>query len=122
MVRRPPRSTRTDTLFPYTTLFRSRLVRRDRVLLEALAHAQHVRRFAVDAVDFERPDETGIDTAGADQADADAVTREIDATHFGDAAQAELSGAVRGMQRPAEPAGGRGDRYGQAAAAGRNTR
>src|SRR3546814_1139445 len=25
MVRRPPRSTRTDTLFPYTTLFRSRL-------------------------------------------------------------------------------------------------
>src|SRR3546814_20635332 len=25
MIRRPPRSTRTDTLFPYTTLFRSRL-------------------------------------------------------------------------------------------------
>src|SRR3546814_13936960 len=25
MLRRPPRSTRTDTLFPYTTLFRSRL-------------------------------------------------------------------------------------------------
>src|SRR3546814_1475698 len=24
MIRRPPRSTRTDTLFPYTTLFRSR--------------------------------------------------------------------------------------------------
>src|SRR3546814_4457446 len=34
MIRRPPRSTRTDTLFPYTTLFRSqekavRLVRHD---------------------------------------------------------------------------------------------
>src|SRR3546814_1309642 len=28
MIRRPPRSTRTDTLFPYTTLFRS--ARRDR--------------------------------------------------------------------------------------------
>src|SRR3546814_1909483 len=28
MIRRPPRSTRTDTLFPYTTLFRS--VRTDR--------------------------------------------------------------------------------------------
>src|SRR3546814_18310817 len=26
MIRRPPRSTRTDTLFPYTTLFRSVLV------------------------------------------------------------------------------------------------
>src|SRR3546814_6719166 len=33
MIRRPPRSTRTDTLFPYTTLFRSRsklFLRRDR--------------------------------------------------------------------------------------------
>src|SRR3546814_15893843 len=28
MTRRPPRSTRTDTLFPYTTLFRSRCGRR----------------------------------------------------------------------------------------------
>src|SRR3546814_20654251 len=27
MIRRPPRSTRTDTLFPDTTLFRSRIVR-----------------------------------------------------------------------------------------------
>src|SRR3546814_16140695 len=30
MIRRPPRSTRTDTLFPYTTLFRSRVARCDR--------------------------------------------------------------------------------------------
>src|SRR3546814_1271632 len=28
MIRRPPRSTRTDTLFPYTTLFRSDLSRK----------------------------------------------------------------------------------------------
>src|SRR3546814_17903518 len=28
MIRRPPRSTRTDTLFPYTTLFRSLVARR----------------------------------------------------------------------------------------------
>src|SRR3546814_18151514 len=28
MIRRPPRSTRTDTLFPYTTLFRSHEVHR----------------------------------------------------------------------------------------------
>src|SRR3546814_15142625 len=28
MIRRPPRSTRTDTLFPYTTLFRSGLWKR----------------------------------------------------------------------------------------------
>src|SRR3546814_6582811 len=32
MIRRPPRSTRTDTLFPYTTLFRSQA--------HALAHLQ----------------------------------------------------------------------------------
>src|SRR3546814_14376096 len=37
MIRRPPRSTRTDTLFPYTTLFRSRFLhRRDLVLGLAL--------------------------------------------------------------------------------------
>src|SRR3546814_15842058 len=29
MIRRPPRSTRTDTLFPYTTLFRSICLRND---------------------------------------------------------------------------------------------
>src|SRR3546814_10777541 len=33
MIRRPPRSTRTDTLFPYTTLFRSH--RPDRAAREA---------------------------------------------------------------------------------------
>src|SRR3546814_7716121 len=30
MIRRPPRSTRTDTLFPYTTLFRSTISARTR--------------------------------------------------------------------------------------------
>src|SRR3546814_9148386 len=33
MILRPPRSTRTDTLFPYTTLFRSRLGVAEAVLL-----------------------------------------------------------------------------------------
>src|SRR3546814_8389118 len=37
MIRRPPRSTRTDTLFPYTTLFRSPHARRaDRRALSPL--------------------------------------------------------------------------------------
>src|SRR3546814_4689053 len=40
MIRRPPRSTRTDTLFPYTTLFRSG-VRRDHRL-----HAADMRHNA----------------------------------------------------------------------------
>src|SRR3546814_1026045 len=38
MIRRPPRSTRTDTLFPYTTLFRS-----------SARAAQYLRRLARDA-------------------------------------------------------------------------
>src|SRR3546814_12682959 len=37
MIRRPPRSTRTDTLFPYTTLFRSprRCAKNERCLMLA---------------------------------------------------------------------------------------
>src|SRR3546814_1857414 len=50
MIRRPPRSTRTDTLFPYTTLFRSMIqaaqVRAARALLgwrqEDLAQAAKI--------------------------------------------------------------------------------
>src|SRR3546814_3383999 len=37
MIRRPPRSTRTDTLFPYTTLFRSPPVDRDRLAGQIIA-------------------------------------------------------------------------------------
>src|SRR3546814_6235593 len=44
MIRRPPRSTRTDTLFPYTTLFRSR----DEALrVLAAYHREHPLRFAM---------------------------------------------------------------------------
>src|SRR3546814_2889455 len=35
MIRRPPRSTRTDTLFPYTTLFRSEAVNPEKAASEA---------------------------------------------------------------------------------------
>src|SRR3546814_13207064 len=47
MRRRPPRSTRTDTLFPYTTLFRSSL---DASHLQAVAYrskGQGIRHLAV---------------------------------------------------------------------------
>src|SRR3546814_3104521 len=47
MIRRPPRSTRTDTLFPYTTLFRSH----SRCGSPAcLPSAQHLRRFHPDRI------------------------------------------------------------------------
>src|SRR3546814_4760005 len=45
MIRRPPRSTRTDTLFPYTTLFRS-----IGDLPGITAHLDHVARLGVDAI------------------------------------------------------------------------
>src|SRR3546814_12634123 len=45
MIRRPPRSTRTDTLFPYTTLFRS-----DDVAIEKRAAAHEVQRADLDAL------------------------------------------------------------------------
>src|SRR3546814_20619236 len=38
MIRRPPRSTRTDTLFPYTTLFRSEVGNFAEALLGELGH------------------------------------------------------------------------------------
>src|SRR3546814_20057651 len=38
MILRPPRSTRTDTLFPYTTLFRSIFLCRDKLAVP-VAHA-----------------------------------------------------------------------------------
>src|SRR3546814_19145513 len=58
MIRRPPRSTLTDTLFPYTTLFRSEVVAQHRRMLQHRARdldggvprqdlddpAHHVRR------------------------------------------------------------------------------
>src|SRR3546814_14195194 len=39
MIRRPPRSTRTDTLFPYTTLFRSSAPRRRLAFKHAISVA-----------------------------------------------------------------------------------
>src|SRR3546814_8052187 len=45
MIRRPPRSTRTDTLFPYTTLFRSKQVRRR--LQDAFSRGKGVKRLPI---------------------------------------------------------------------------
>src|SRR3546814_10794818 len=52
MIRRPPRSTRTDTLFPYTTLFRSA-----------------VRSGGVVAADGARPADHRVDGAGCQYRD-----------------------------------------------------
>src|SRR3546814_6289114 len=44
MIRRPPRSTRTDTLFPYTTLFRSKQIRGS-LAGDGLADNHRARRY-----------------------------------------------------------------------------
>src|SRR3546814_3574935 len=53
MIRRPPRSTRTDTLFPYTTLFRSarRLIAG---LVQRLRHGEHGEHIAHDDIFVDR--------------------------------------------------------------------
>src|SRR3546814_14666590 len=50
MIRRPPRSTRTDTLFPYTTLFRSGfdLHQRPEFRIDRLAGAEDARAHRAD--------------------------------------------------------------------------
>src|SRR3546814_15346575 len=49
MIRRPPRSTRTDTLFPYTTLFRSRTYSS-----RAFAKVQAMRKLALLVIDMQQ--------------------------------------------------------------------
>src|SRR3546814_12968532 len=85
MIRQPPRSTRTDTLFPYTTLFRSadvvmalddvclaglaagRLddIRIDRALREEL-HVRNLRGFLVEYIDEQFVDDLALGLRIAD--------------------------------------------------------
>src|SRR3546814_13345445 len=65
MIRRPPRSTRTDTLFPYTTLFRS--AHADFVAAQAAVSAANGRRATL----FKQIDQT--------EAQADAARAQLDA-------------------------------------------
>src|SRR3546814_2868561 len=79
MIRRPPRSTRTDTLFPYTTLFRSQF---DRLLRTGGSSGRHHRatEAAIGKRDFgfERGVATGVeDFAGVDPGDAGHLSRRI---------------------------------------------
>src|SRR3546814_19458531 len=62
MIRRPPRSTRTDTLFPYTTLFRSILTTGDDLGQKAL-----LLRVAAER-DQRRTDQTLADVPHASRA------------------------------------------------------
>src|SRR3546814_4527639 len=55
MIRRPPRSTRTDTLFPYTTLFRSELEFRHLLPPAGLHGIAPAAQLVVDAIRNDEP-------------------------------------------------------------------
>src|SRR3546814_12475705 len=65
MVRRPPRSTRTDTLFPYTTLFRSVAA-----VVEKTLQLPSPVRFRLHVIAYVRPVETADQHFWLDQREA----------------------------------------------------
>src|SRR3546814_8492546 len=65
MIRRPPRSTRTDTLFPYTTLFRSALDLAHRIAAARL-RAGHAGKLHIDLLTAEIAARCAIDEAAGE--------------------------------------------------------
>src|SRR3546814_2041009 len=109
MIRRPPRSTRTDTLFPYTTLFRSVVGKADDVarpgLLGQLAVArqeQH-RVVHVDGLAAARMLQLGaaLEVAGAQPQEGDAVA--VVGVHVGLDLEHEAADLVRSEEHTSEP-------------------
>src|SRR3546814_2868751 len=60
MIRRPPRSTRTDTLFPYTTLFRSLIGPVSDHASDALLTAAWLRAIASETAPWSPPPLTDV--------------------------------------------------------------
>src|SRR3546814_10629822 len=89
MIRRPPRSTRTDTLFPYTTLFRSLL---DDVVGPFVVEPEHLAHVAFGA---QQTTDLGVVAVGSHVVDVPG----------GDAV---LLGIDHGVQRPAHDVAPRG--------------
>src|SRR3546814_12042652 len=70
MIRRPPRSTRTDTLFPYTTLFRSaRHAHAQRVADRQVDHPLDLLRIVIAVLEFAGGVETREIGLGGDEVD-----------------------------------------------------
>src|SRR3546814_10632261 len=96
-MRRPPTSTRTDTLFPYTPLFRSK----DERLLDAHERAHRLARDRVGAVafalalvpGFERREHDGVRLALAKEAEA------VDRYDIGDLRSEEHTSKLQSLMR-----------------------
>src|SRR3546814_18206509 len=99
MIRRPPRSTRTDTRFPYTTLFRAARV--DQGGDVGVVEAGEDRGFALEA----------LAAGGAERAEGQDLHRGLLARHavhaFGAVDHGHAAAAEPGVERPgAEAAAG----------------
>src|SRR3546814_2631155 len=103
MIRRPPRSTRTDTLFPYTTLFRSDRMNRLRRWSLCVAAAAVMAAVTVQSAPLraqvERAPVIGvIDIQGVLRASTavQALSREVEARR--DRTQAEMQGREEALR------------------------
>src|SRR3546814_8535493 len=63
MIRRPPRSTRTDTLLPYTTLFRSLVAHAVDIAVDAFVEREEQPLDVARGGQFAQPVEPGTDRA-----------------------------------------------------------
>src|SRR3546814_13133716 len=88
MIRLPPRSTRTDTLFPYTTLFRSVLARGEPGLAAAIGDHASRSPVAVALAGIE-------DAANLDAALGDGDQRVVDAGRLGEGEDREVDTLLR---------------------------
>src|SRR3546814_17191868 len=90
MIRRPPRSTRTDTLFPHTPLFRSSV--RMALAHHDTAHGDQAER--LDAIflgpQYGRDDDVASGLEPAVGAQADAVAQPVEGEHLIDLGQAHF--------------------------------
>src|SRR3546814_6015743 len=78
MIRRPPRSTRTDTLFPYTTLFRSLALQQDGALAGRLEAGQHAQQRGLAAArGAEQREELALEDVEGDVVDGDEVAETL---------------------------------------------
>src|SRR3546814_20913989 len=98
MIRRPPRSTRTDTLFPYTTLFRSRIPR-PKCTTARRRHCRFARRYSWRSA------------AGSHRNSRSRYDRGSTATNSGRAAETFRRAARRRVRRSEERRVGRGGQY-----------
>src|SRR3546814_14542025 len=95
MIRRPPRSTRTDTLFPYTTLFRSAAARRLNRAVSVISYgiANLEAQLSLQLFDREGTRKPKLTAAGrAVLAEARAVSTGIDGL------RAKVKGLLEGLE------------------------